>query len=69
MVIKNNKNRFQLFESKLEKVGGFFGAFFMATMVLPLTIVATFEGIGKAFQGVFESVGREANARRADKRS
>lgn len=65
----NNMKQFQQFESKLEKVGGFFGTFFMATMVLPLTIVAVFEGIRKSFQGVFESVGREAAARRADKRS
>ena len=56
-------NQFQPIESKLEKVGGFFGMLFMVIMVLPLTIVAVFGEIGKAFQGVFESVGREATAR------
>ena len=38
----NNMNQFQLIESKLEKVGGFFGALFMATMVLPMVILAVF---------------------------
>ena len=64
----NNMNQFQPLESKLEKVGGFFGTFFMATMVLPLTIVAVFEGIVEALQGALESVGRPA-ASQADKRS
>lgn len=41
----------------------------MATMMLPLSIVAAFEGIGKALQWAFEPVWREAAARQADKRS
>ena len=65
----NNMNQFQPLESKLEKMGGFFGTFFMATMVLPPTIVAVFEGIGKALQGALESVGLLAAACQADKRS
>lgn len=65
----NNMNQFQPIESKLEKVGGFFGTLFMVTMVLPLAIVAVFGEIGKALQGVFESVRREDAARQADKRS
>lgn len=61
----NNMNQFQPFESKLEKVGGFFGTLFMATMVLPMVILAVFEGVCK----VFQAVGQEAPTRRADKRS
>ena len=61
----NNMNQFQLIESKLEKVGGFFGALFMATMVLPMVILAVFEGVCK----VFQAVGKEAAARQADKRA
>lgn len=61
----NNMNQFQPFESKLEKVGGFFGMLFMATMVLPMVILAVFEGVCK----VFQAVGREATARRADERA
>lgn len=60
----NNMNQFQPLESKLEKVGGFFGTFFMATMVLPMVILAVFEGVCK----VFQAVGREAAIRQADKR-
>lgn len=69
VVIMNNMNRFQLFESKLERVGGFFATFFMAMLLLPLAIVAVFGVIGEALQGVFESVGRNAAARQMDKRS
>lgn len=61
----NNMNQFQPLESKLEKVGGFFGALFMATMILPMVILAVFEGICK----VFQAVGREAATRQEDKRS
>lgn len=61
----NNMNRFQLFESKLEKVGGFFGTLFMATMVLPMVILAVFEGVCE----VFQVVGQEAANRQADERS
>lgn len=61
----NNMNQFQQFESKLEKVGGLFGALFMATMVLPIVILAVFECVCK----VFQAVGREAATRQADKRS
>lgn len=62
----NNMYQFQSFESKLEKVGTFFAIFFMATMLLPLYIVAVFGVIGKALQCVLESVGREAAARQSD---
>lgn len=52
----NNMNQFQPFESKLEKVGGFFGTLFMATMVLPMVILAVFEGVCKVFQAVCQEV-------------
>lgn len=65
VVIMNNMNQFQPFESKLERVGGFFGALFMASMVLPIVILAVFEGVCK----VFQAVDKEAAARQADKRS
>lgn len=55
----NNMNQFQQFESKLEKVGGFFGMLFMATMVLPMVILAVFEGVCK----VFQAVGQEATTK------
>lgn len=58
----NNMNQFQQFESKLEKVGGFFGTLFMATMVLPIVILAAFEGVCK----VFQAVGQEVANRQAD---
>ena len=61
----NNMNQFQPLESKLEKVGGFFGMLFMATMVLPMVILAVFEGVCK----VFQAVGQEAVSRQADERS
>lgn len=61
----NNMNQFQALESKLEKVGGFFGMLFMASMVLPMVILAVFEGVCK----VFQAVGRDAATRQADKRS
>lgn len=61
----NNMNQFQPFESKLEGVGGFFGMLFMATMVLPIVILAVFEGVCK----VFQAVGQEVANRQADKRS
>lgn len=61
----NNMNQFQPLESKLEKVGGIFGTLFMATMVLPMVILAVFEGVCK----VFQVVGQEAATRQADKRS
>lgn len=47
VLIMNNMNQFQPIESKLEKVGGFFGMLFMATMVLPMVILAIFEGVCK----------------------
>lgn len=49
-------NQFQPIESKLEKVGGFFGVLFMATMVLPMVILAVFEGVCKVFQAVGQEV-------------
>lgn len=61
----NNMNQFQPLESKLEKVGGLFGMLFMATMVLPMMILAVFEGVCN----VFQAVGREGATRQADKRS
>lgn len=61
----NNMNQFQPIESKLEAVGGFFGTLFMATMVLPMVILAVFEGVCK----VFQAVGQEGANRQADKRS
>lgn len=61
----NNMNQFQPIESKLEKVGGIFGTLFMASMVLPLVILAVFEGVCKAFQ----AVGHEVANRQTDERS
>ena len=61
----NNMNQFQLIESKLEMVGGFFGVLFMATMVLPMVILAVFEGVCK----VFQAVEQEVASRQVDKRS
>lgn len=61
----NNMNQFQLFESKLEKVGGLFGTLFMATMVLPMVILAVFEGVCK----VFQAMDQEVAISRADERS
>lgn len=61
----NNMNQFQPFESKLEKVGGFFGTLFMATMILPMVILAVFEGVCK----VFQSVGQEVANRQTDERA
>lgn len=61
----NNMNQFQPIESKLEKVGGFFGTLFMVTMVLHMVILAVFEGVCK----VFQAVGQEVAARQTDKRS
>lgn len=61
----NNMNQFQPIESKLEKVGGLFGTLFMATMVLPIVILAVFECVCK----VFQSVGQEDTNRQKDKRS
>lgn len=60
----NNMNQFQQFESKLEKVGGVFGALFMAAMVLPMAILAVFEGICE----VFQAVGQEVANRQTDER-
>lgn len=60
----NNMNQFHPFESKLEKVGGFFGALFMATMILPMVILTVFEGVCK----VFQAVGQEVANRQADER-
>ena len=61
----NNMNQFQPLESKLETVGGFFGMLFMATMVLPMVILAVFEGVCKGFQAVVA----EAASRQTDERS
>ena len=61
----NNMNQFQLIESKLEKVGGFFGTLFMASMVLPMVILAVFEGVCKVFQGA----GQEVTIRQTDERA
>lgn len=61
----NNMNQFQSVESKLEKVGGFFGTLFMATMILPMVILAVFESVCK----VFQAVGREVANRRTDERA
>lgn len=61
----NNMNQFQLLESKFEMVGGFFGTLFMASMVLPMVILAVFEVVCK----VFQAVGEEVANRRADERS
>lgn len=61
----NNMNQFQPLESKLEKVGGFFGTLFMVSMVLPMVILAVFEGVCK----VFQSVGQEATHRQTDERA
>lgn len=61
----NNMNQFQPFESKHEKVGGFFGSLFMASMVLPMVILAVFEGVCK----VFQAVGQEVSNRQADERA
>lgn len=61
----NNMNQFQPIESKLEKVGAFFGTLFMATMVLPMVILAVFEGVCK----VFQAVGPAAATRQTDGRS
>ena len=61
----NNMNQFQPIESKLEKVGGLFGALFMASMVLPMVILAVFEGVCN----VFQAVGLEAANRQTDKLS
>lgn len=61
----NNMNQFQPLESKLEKVGGFFGTLFMATMVLPMVILGVFECVCK----VFQAVDQEVATRQADKRS
>lgn len=61
----NNMNQFQPLESKLEMVGGFFGLLFMATMVLPMVILASFEGVCK----VFQAVGQEATNRQTDERA
>lgn len=61
----NNMNKFQLIESKLEKVGGFFGTLFMATMILPMVILAVFEGVCK----VFQAVGQEVANRQTDERA
>ena len=52
----NNMNQFRQIESKLEKVGGFFGMLFMATMVLPMVILAVFEGVCKVFLAVGQEV-------------
>lgn len=61
----NNMNQFQPLESKLEKVGGFFGTLFMATMVLPMAILAAFEGVCN----VLQAVGQEVANRQTDERS
>lgn len=61
----NNMNQFQLIESKLERVGGFFGTLFMVSMVLPMVILAVFEGVCK----VFQAVGQEVAKRQADERA
>lgn len=61
----NNMNQFQPIESKLEKVGGIFGTLFMATMVLPMVILAVFEGVCK----VFQTVGQEVSNRQTDERA
>lgn len=61
----NNMNQFQPLESKLEKVGGFFGMLFMATMVPPMVILAVFEGVCK----VFQAVGQKAATRQTDERA
>lgn len=61
----NNMNQFQPIESKLETVGGFFGALFMVSMILPMAILAVFEGVCK----VFQAVGQEATNRQTDERS
>lgn len=61
----NNMNRFQPFESKLEKVGGLFGTLFMVTMLLPMVILTVFEGVCK----IFQAVGQEVANRQTDKRS
>lgn len=61
----NNMNQFQPLESKLEKVGGFFGMLFMTTMVPPMVILAVFEGVCK----VFQAVGQEVASRQTDERS
>lgn len=58
-------NQFQPLESKLEKVGGFFETLFMATMVLPMVILALFEGVCK----VFQAVGQEVANRQTDERA
>jgi hypothetical protein len=65
VVIMNNMNQFQPLESKLEKVGGFFGALFMATMILPMVILTVFEGVCK----VFQAVGQEDANRQTDERA
>ena len=44
----NNMDQFQPFESKLEKVGGFFGALSMASMVLPMVILAVLKASAKS---------------------
>lgn len=61
----NNMNQFQPIESKLEKVGGFFGMLFMAAMVLPMVILAVFESVCK----VFQAVGQEVANRQTDERA
>lgn len=61
----NNMNQFQPFESKLEKVGGFFGTLFMTTMILPMVILAVFEGVCK----VLQAVGREVANSQTDERT
>lgn len=61
----NNMNQFQPLETKLEKVGGLFGTLFMASMVLPMVILAVFEGVCK----VFQAVGQEVTNRQTDERS
>ena len=61
----NNMNQFQPFESKLEKVGGLFGTIFMATMVLPIVILAVFDGVCKVFQAVCQEVANRQSDERA----
>lgn len=64
----NNMKQFQPLETKLEKMGGFFGMLFMVTMTLPMVILAVFEGVCIIFQAVGQAVANRQTDERACQR-